>query len=385
MIFRIADGLKVAILCFAASSAIGADEKPALQSPVVHDDGRVTIAIKAPKATNVALTSGELARVVGADALNMSRDDDGVWSATFGPVPPGIYDYAFNVDGVRVTDPLSTHVLGNRTGSRGYLEVLGPKGSPRIDERRDVPYGAVTQHWYKSSTTKAIRSVHVYTPPTYSTAVADASVKLPVLYLLHGSGDDDRHWSQLGQANVIADNLLSEEKCVPMIIVMPEGHPAGAVNTVNREAYGQENRRLFERDLIDDVIPLVEANYRVNTDRSARAIAGLSMGGGQSLDTGLKNVDRFAWIACFSGGARGIDEVLAKLAADRTGTNERLRLFWIGIGTDDSALEMNRQFDKRLTDLGIRHEYVETAGAHNWTVWRGYLAELLPRLFVERK
>jgi len=367
------------------TSVVRAEEKPTLQSPVVHDDGRVTIAIKAPKATNVVLSSGELTRVVGSDALKMTRDDEGVWRTTFGPVAPGIYDYSFNIDGVRVTDPLSKNVFGNRSGSRGYLEVPGPKDAPRIDEWRDVPHGAVTRHWYKSSATGTTRSVHVYTPPGYASSDALKSATLPVLYLLHGSGDDDRHWSQLGQANVIADNLLATGKCKPMLIVMPEGHPAGAVNTADREAYGRENRRLFERDLIDDVIPFVEANYRVNKDPSARAIAGLSMGGGQSLQTGLKNVDRFAWIACFSGGARGIDDVLAKLAADPTGTNERLRLFWIGIGTDDSSLESNRAFDKQLTELGIRHEYVETEGAHNWTVWRGYLADLLPRLFVEGK
>ena len=138
MLSRVVHAVCLGIACVIATPVVHAEEKPTLQSPVVHDDGRVTIAIKAPKATNVVLSSGELTRVVGADALKMSRDDDGVWSATFGPVAPGIYDYSFNVDGVRVTDPLSKNVFGNRTGSRGYLEVPGPKGSPRIDEWRDV-------------------------------------------------------------------------------------------------------------------------------------------------------------------------------------------------------------------------------------------------------
>jgi enterochelin esterase family protein len=358
---------------------------PPLRSPVVHDDGRVTVALKAPKADVVTLSSGELTRLVGADALKMIRGDDGVWSATFGPVAPGIYDYAFVVDGVRVTDPLSTHVMGNRTGSRGYLEVPGPKGSPRIDEWHDVPHGAVTRHWYKSKTTGTLRSVHVYTPPGYANDEKLKATRLPVLYLLHGSGDDDRHWSLLGQANVIADNLLAEHQCVPMLIVMPEGHPAGAVNVTDRDSYFSENRRLFERDLLDDVVPLVEANYRVDADRSARAIAGLSMGGGQSLDVGLKHIDRFAWIASFSGGMKGLDDATAQLAADPSAANAQLRLLWIGIGTDDFLLDQNRAFVGRLKELGVRHEYVETEGAHNWSIWRTYLAGLLPKLFAEGK
>lgn len=356
-------------------------EPPALHSPVVHNDGRVTVALKAPRAANVVLSSGELTRLVGAEALKMTRSDDGVWSTTFGPVAPGIYDYAFNVDGVRVTDPLSTTVFGNRTGSRGYLEVPGPKDAPRIDEWRDVPHGAVTRHWYKSKTTGTLRSVHVFTPPSYTTDEKLKVAKLPALYLLHGSGDDDRHWSLLGQANVIADNLLAEGKCVPMLIVMPEGHPAGAVNTIDRDSYYLENRRLFEHDLLDDVMPLVEANYRVDTDRAARAIAGLSMGGGQTLDVGLKHLDRFAWVASFSGGVRGLDDALAKLAADPSAANAQLRLFWIGIGTDDFLLDQNRDLVAKLKELGVRHEYVETEGAHNWSVWRTYLADLLPKLF----
>lgn len=359
--------------------------EPPLRSPVVHDDGRVTVALKAPKATNVALSSGELTRLVGADALKMTRGDDGVWAATFGPVAPGIYDYAFVVDGVRVTDPLSVHVFGNRTGSRGYLEVPGPKDAPRVDQWRDVPHGAVTRHWYKSSATGAARSVHVYTPPGYATDEKRKAGKLPVLYLLHGSGDDDRHWSLLGQANVIADNLLADGKCVPMLIVMPEGHPAGAIGAADRDTYYLENRRLFERDLLDDVVPLVEANYRVDADRAARALAGLSMGGGQTLDVGLKHLDRFAWVASFSGGVRGLDDALAKLSADPSAANARLRLLWIGIGTDDFLLDQNRDLTAKLKELGIRHEYVETEGAHNWSVWRAYLAEMLPRLFVEGK
>lgn len=357
-----------------------ASPKP-IVSPVIHDDGRVTISLKAAKSAVVKISSGELQRVVGPEDLVMTKNDDGVWTTTIGPVPPGIYDFAFDVDGLRVTDPLSPHVMGNRTGSRGYLEVPGPKGRPRIDEWRDVPHGAVTQAWYVSKATGKRRSVHIYTPPGYA---KNFDAKYPVVYLLHGSGDDDRHWSALGQANVIADNLIAEKKCEPVIIVMPDGHPAGTVSPAatqeERQRYSAENRRLFREDLLGDVIPLVEAEYRVKTDRESRAIVGLSMGAGQSLDVGLKNLDRFAYVGAFSGGMAGPD-VVSKLTADPQALNKQLKLLWIGIGKDDRAVVANRAFTEQLKQLGIMHEYRETDGAHSWIVWRGYLAEFLQRLF----
>jgi enterochelin esterase-like enzyme len=358
-----------------------APPKP-IVSPVVHADGRVTVSLKAAKAAAVKISSGELQRVVGPDALVMTKNDDGVWSATIGPVPPGIYDFAFDVDGLRVTDPSSTHVMGNRTGSRGYLEVPGPKGSPRVDEWRDVPHGAVTQTWYVSKATGKRRSVHIYTPPGYA---KNPGEKYPVVYLMHGSGDDDRHWSQLGQANVIADNLIAEKKCVPMVIVMPDGHPAGtaypAATPEERRLHSAENRRLFGDDLLGSVLPLVESEYRVKTDRESRTIVGLSMGAGQSLDVGLKNLDRFAYVGAFSGGMAGPD-IMSKLSADPAAANKQLRLLWIGIGKDDRGVDSNRTLTAELNRLGIKHEYHETEGAHSWMVWRGYLAEFLPRLFT---
>lgn len=371
-----------ACFCLATVTSAPAAEPtaPPLRSPVVHDDGRVTLALKAPKATSVAVTSGELTKLVGADALKMTRNDDGVWSATFGPVAPGIYDYAFNVDGVRVTDPLSVHVFGNRTGSRGYLEVPGPKDSPRVDQWRDVPHGAVTRHWYKSKTTGTTRSVHVYTPPNYRLLPADS---FPVLYLLHGSGDDDRHWSLLGQANVIADNLLAEGKCKPMLIVMPEGHPAGAIGHEDRATYSTRNLELFERDLLDDVMPLIEKNYRVRADRNERAIAGLSMGGQQSLYVGLKRWQLFANVASFSGAARSIDASLDRLVGEPDPKKADMLFLWIAVGKDDFLLDENRALVAKLKERGIDHEYRETEGAHTWSVWRGYLADLLPRLFSD--
>lgn len=376
---RIFFAMLISIVIAAPSWA--ADEKPPLKSPVVHDDGRVTLNLKAPKAEKVAIVSGELPRVVDKATLAMTRGNDGVWSVTFGPVPPGIYDYAFDVDGVRMTDPLSTHVIGNRTGSRGYLDVPGKAGSPRIDEWQNVPHGAVTQHWYLSTATGTRRSVHVYTPAGYHAATDKRTY--PVLYLLHGSGDDDRHWSQLGQANVIADNLIAEKKCQPMIIVMPEGHPAGAVNVEDRATYSDRNLQLFERDLLDDVMPLVDKNYRTRPDRWERAIAGLSMGGRQSLTVGLKHWEKFGSIASFSGGARNIDELLSRLVGDPNPKKANMLFLWIAVGKDDVLLDANREFVAKLKQHGVDHEYYETEGGHTWGVWRRYLADYLPRLFVK--
>jgi enterochelin esterase-like enzyme len=316
--------------------------------------------------------------ILKAASTAMTKGDDGLWTVTVGPLPPGIYDYTFNIDGVSITDPSSPSVFGNRQGSRGIVEVPGPKGQPRSDEWRDVPHGSVTIHWYQSTASGMRRRVHVYTPPGYG---KDSEKKYPVLYLLHGSGDNDSHWMHIGRANVIADNAIADGKALPLVIVMPDGHvverPIGPLDEKTR----LEIRRSFEKDLLDNVIPLVESSYRVRTDATNRAIAGLSMGSAQALFVGLGHTDRFAWIGGFSGAISREDAVLASLKADPAKANDRLKLLWLGIGKEDGALKNKRELDAVLKDMGVRHEYHETDGAHRWSVWRRYLAEFLPRLY----
>lgn len=347
-------------------------------SPEVHPDGKVTFRLYAPKAEKVLVNSGEMQPFLKTASTALAKGDDGVWSVTVGTLPPGIYDYTFNIDGVNITDPSSSNVFGNRQGSRGFVEVPGPKGQPRLDEWRNVPHGSVTIQWYDSSASGTRRRLHVYTPPGYG---KEPERKYTVLYLLHGSGDNDSHWMHIGRANVIADNLIAEGKAAPLVIVMPDGHvlprPAGPVDDKTRRAL----RQAFDKDLLENVVPLIESTYRVRTDAGGRAVAGLSMGSAQALGVGLGHPDRFAWIGAFSGAISRDDPVLAGLKANPAKANEQLKLLWLAIGKEDSGLKNKQTLASALKDMGVRHEFRETDGAHRWSVWRNYLGEFLPRLF----
>jgi enterochelin esterase family protein len=355
-----------------------APKRVPIVSPEVHADGKVTFRLLAPKAEKVVVISGEMQSTLKTASTALTKDDNGVWSATVGPLAPGIYDYSFSIDGVVTTDPSSPHVFGNRKGSRGYVEIPGPKGKPRTDEWQDVPHGAVTIHWYDSKASGSRRRLHVYTPPGYG---KEPDRKYPVLYLLHGSGDNDSHWMHIGRANVIADNLIAAGKAVPMLIVMPDGHvrerPPGPVDEKTR----LELRQSFEKDLLESVVPLVESTCRVRTDAAGRAIAGLSMGSAQSLVVGLGHPDKFAWLGAFSGAISKEDPVVVALKADPDRANKNFKLVWLAIGKDDTGLKGKQALSAALKDMGVKHEYHETDGAHRWSVWRSYLAEFLPRLF----
>lgn len=347
-------------------------------SPEVAPDRMVTFRLAAPKATEVKLNSGEVQAVLGQATFPLEKLETGVWKVTLGPLPPGIYDYTFEVDGLKITDPASPNVFGNRQGSRGYVDVPSPPGTYRVDEWRDVAHGTVHTHWYDSKISGARRRLHVYTPAGYETSAAE---KYPVLYLLHGSGDNDSHWTLLGQANVIADNLIADGKAVPMIIVMPDGHVLPRTDKPT-DAERLQQRTAFGSDLLEHVVPLVERTYRVQAQPASRAIAGLSMGGGQALSVGLPNSDSFAYIGAFSSGiARGADPLSTALKERAEAINREVKLLWVAIGKDDFLIEPNRKFDAELTALGIKHEYHETEGAHRWSVWRRYLGEFLPRCF----
>lgn len=331
----------------------------------------VTLRVRALNATNVSV-SGEWSGV-----KQMTNDGRGNWSVTFGPLAPELYGYTFSIDGYQTLDPGNPAVKPARQPRTSILEV--PGNPPLLHEfNPSVPHGTVREHWYQSKSLGKQRSLHVYTPPGYDRSQKD----LPVMYLLHGNGDNDATWTALGRANVIMDNLLAAKKARPMIVVMTDGHPyvsPPGVSSTNATERGR-NTKAYERELIEDVMPFVEGNYRTINKRESRAIIGLSMGGGQALHVGLHHLDRFAWLGAMSAGVPGENDIAAVLA-DAKATNKKLKTLWIAIGKDDFLLSRNQTFDELLTAKGISHTYKITEGAHQWPVWRKYLAEFAPLVF----
>lgn len=343
-----------------------------LVSPEVHADRRVTFRINAPKAKSV-LVQG----IADLDPQPMSRQSDGLWEVTVGPLAPELYSYVFNIDGAIVTDPHNRHVK-KWLSVNSLVEVPGKP--PRLYEQRNVPHGVVHHHVYHSTATSKQRGVYVYTPPGYDD---DTQQNYPLVLLLHGYGDDESAWLEVGRINFIMDNLLADHQAVPMVIAMPYGHPLAIELKTEFDNYSDRNLKLMERDVLDDLMPLLARRYRLSNQRQSRAIVGLSMGGGQSLSIGLHHLDQFAWVGGFSSAAPqgDITSQFAELTRDVAATNQKLNLLWIGCGKDDFLVERNRQFVKWLAANRIEHTYRETSGTHNWMVWRQYIAELLPQLF----
>ncbi len=345
---------------------------PPVISPEVHPDRTVTFRVRAPKAGEVTV-SGEFGN------KPLTNDGTGLWSVTLGPLEPDLYGYNFSVDGFRALDPANVLVKPMRSPTTSILDVPGEK--PLLhDFQAGVPHGTVRLHEYQSSALGKRRNLRVYTPPGYD---QKPDARYPVLYLFHGSGDNEATWTVLGRAHLITDNLLAQGKARPLIIVMTDGHASFAQPAGGSADERTRTREAFQRDLLEDVMPLVEANYRVRKDRESRAIIGLSMGGGQSLTIGLNRLDLFAWVGGMSSAVRDPEQTISGVFADTKASNQKLKLLWIACGKDDFLLKQNQQFDELLTARGIRHEFVLSAGGHSWPVWRRYLAEFLPRLFTQ--
>ena len=355
------------VLVLAAAASAAAQN---VQSPEVSPDHHVTFRILAPKATEVTLTGDWLGTT---PAPKLTKDEHGVWSVTVGPLEPSIYIYNFNVDGMAIADPVNPRMKLRARTSASLVEV-GEDGA--FWEPHDTPHGTVEINWEKS---KAIngetRAIWIYTPPDY----AKSTRRYPVLYLLHGSNDTAAGWTMAGNANFVLDNLLADRKMQPMIVVMPFGHAAPFPG-------GANNDGLFEEYLLKDVMPTVEAHYRVAPGRDNRAIAGLSMGGGQSLKIGLGHLDLFSAVATFSGAVPGDFETrFAALLKDPKGTNQKLKVLWIGCGQQDSLFPRSKNLSDLLTKYEVKHIFHPTDGVHNYTVWRKYLAEYAPLLFRGRE
>ncbi len=358
---------KILILTLCAAACVTAQPQFQMPKPTVGDtltsisvspDRTVTFRIFAPDAKKIAVSCDYW----NPKGVEFTKADNGVWEGQLANVPAGSYRYSFAVDGVTVRDPRTAEASADRP-----TFIVDPSGDSFF-EMKNVPHGAVSQVYYQSKTMNTTRRMHVWTPAGYNKMTG----KLPVLYLIHGGGDNDKAWPGVGCANFILDNLLAEGKIAPMIVVMPNGSI-----DVNK----------FADDMMNDIIPYVESNYNVYTDKDHRALMGLSMGGLEVLTTGLNNYKSFGYLCVLSSGwfknqqdvlnERGA--YLKKIGADFNKT-VKLLTFTQG-GPEDIAYENCKNMLKLFDAAGIKYEFSEMPGGHSWLVWRNNLKDLAPRLF----
>lgn len=383
------------LLCLMAVASLWAQpgRGPApVRSPEIAADGKVTFRLRAPNAKEVAVTG------IG-QRLVMTKDEQGVWSATTDTLKPDLYTYNFSLDGVSMMDPANP---ARKTAYAGVgNSLLRVPGNSVIDPAAGMQ-GTVAHHFYHSALIGDDRDYYVYTPPNYDPNRKEA---YPVFFVLHGLGDDAAAWTNVGAANTILDNLINSGKAKPMIMVNTLGYgtadgPTGAM--------GRTMIPNFAKALIEEVLPQVEKQYHVAKDRNSRAIAGLSMGGAEAFYTGLNNIDKFAYVGSMSGafvmwpranpqpppsagGGRGprtldpadFDKNFPNLTAKQAG---QLKMLWMACGTEDGLLGVNRQFAAWLKSKDIQFTNEEIPNyAHVWPLWRQNLAELAPQLFQTKR
>jgi enterochelin esterase-like enzyme len=347
---------------------------PRVTSPEIAADGKVTFRILAPKAESIKLSAGDIPGQAQGGAV-LTKGASNVWEVTLEKLAPGAYRYNFNVDGVATIDPRNPLTSQSNENTWSLLTV---PGSDYMDTK-NVPHGAVAEVTYHSTALNRARRMHVYTPPGYEKGQGE----YPVFYLLHGASDSDDSWSTVGRAGFILDNLIAANKAKPMIVVMPHGHTG--------PGFGGRGNSDFEKDFVSDILPHIEKNYRVRKDRASRAIAGLSMGGAQTLNIAFDHLDQFAYVGVYSSGVFGIGnpqqnseptwEERRKTALDNADIKKGLKLLWFGTGKDDFLLRTSQATVEMLKKHNFDVVYKETAGAHTWIVWREYLNEFAPQLF----
>jgi enterochelin esterase family protein len=400
----------------AAGRGRGGVQAPQVVSPEITGDRSVTFRILAPNAQSVRVSGGDMPQLAGggrgADPSapprgQMTKGADGVWSVTVGPVDPGAYRYNFNVDGVSVIDPRNPSISESNTNVWSLVYVPGSD----IFDTKQVPHGAVAAVTYYSTALGTFRRMHVYTPPGYETSTQ----KYPIFYLLHGAGDCDEAWTSVGRAGFILDNLIAAKKVKPMVVVMPAGHtnttPAGGRGAAPGAVAGAPAASPsplddFARDFLTDLMPYAESHYRVLTDRADRAIAGLSMGGSQTLNVAFLHLEKFAYIGVFSSGASlgGGGRAAAPSAAaapapaagpagptpwetshmanlDNASLKKGTKLVWFSTGVNDGLIANSKSTVEMLKKHGFDAQFTESPGAHTWINWRNYLAEFAPQLF----
>lgn len=342
------------------------------QSPEVNADRTVTFRLFAPKASEVLLMGSPGILEVIKTPAPLHKDDKGVWSVTVGPLPAGFYTYGFAIDGgLRMPDPSNPNLELRRWGPTSSFIIPGAEKA--VFEQRPVPHGTVHVNFYESRNLGVSRMVYVYTPPGYESG----NKKYPVLYLLHGNGQIESSWTWTGRANVIMDNLIANGKAKPMIVVMSYGHVPREIKPDRPQGAAAGDGQAIEKELLTGVKPLVESTYRVLTDREHRAIGGLSMGAAQSLSIGLHNLDQFSAIAAFSGGGNAAEWQKADAAA----LNRKLKVLWLGCGTEDAAYRGVKAMDDLLTGKQVKHVFNPSGGGHSWPNWQVYLSKYAPLLF----
>ncbi len=376
---RTACAVVSAVLPFASLPLARAQdaETPKFESFVANPDRTITFKYLDPAATAVSVALDGTAA-----PQPMTKGADGVWAATTPAQAPQIYGYSFQVDGRKQLDPKNPRTTVNLLEIENVMEVPGEGLQPW--DARPVLHGEVHHLYYTTHVVTGLAQdqddFYVYTPPNYN---PKAKTKYPVLYLLHGFSDDASGWTAVGQANLILDSLIADGKIKPMVVVMPLGY--GEMSFVRGGGGGWKqpeavasNVRLYQQTLLTEVLPKVETEFRVSKKREDRAIAGLSMGGLESLSIGLNNTDKFAYVGGFSSAAASIDQ--AKLAG-LTPETAKLKVLWIACGTEDHLIEPNRQFVAFLKSKNMPVTAVETPGMHDWMVWRDNLVHFAPLLF----
>lgn len=353
---------QIAITSLLTTVSVFAQRPPSISSPEVHSDNTVTFKYYSRTAQKVSL-SGEFLSANQA----MTKDTSGIWSITVGPIRPDIYPYFFVVDSVQVADPNNTYIFANERFKRSIVDI--PGNTPLVHSLQNVPHGKISYRYYKSNTLGTTRQLLVYTPPGFN---PNGKIKYPVLYLIHGGSDTEETWTKVGRANLIADNLIAQDKAVPMIIVMPYGNvrPAPMPD--------------FTKDVMKDIIPFIEANYPVLTDSKHRAVAGFSVGGGQTLNIGLTNTDKFAYV-CSYAPYTATEEFQKNFGTNYSPNaaliNNQLKLFTISVGTEDFLYQSVKQNIAMYESKGLKVKSYIVPGGHTWMNCKQYLVTTLQEIF----
>lgn len=340
-----------------------AQRPPSISSPDVHPDHSITFRYFSRNAQKVTL-SGEFL----ASPVALKKDTSGTWSVTIPPVKPDIYPYSFRVDSVQIADPNNTYIFANERFKRSIVDVPGDQ--PLIHSLQNVPHGKINYHYYNSTTLGTTRTLVVYTPPGFN---PNGKIKYPVLYLIHGGSDTEETWTKVGRTNLIADNLIAQGKAKPMIIVMPYANVAPAP------------REAFTKDMVNDIIPFIEGRYPVMKESKSRAIAGFSVGGGQTLNIGLTHPDRFAYICSYAPytATEEFKTNFSNWAPDAETLNRQVKLFTISVATEDFLYESVKQNIAMFRDRNLKLQTLIVPGGHTWMNCRLYLANTLQQLFKD--